>query len=468
MNRTVLYWLSCLLILAIGALAADTDFEVGEIALSGENWGKQSATFTLKNVSMEMKTVIAAAETSFDDFDLTPIRKTRAVAFLQPEQTTDVTVPVTIPGNYGTCTIVLKIYDVVDTMDVLMDSQMLHTKTFSITYPYPAELETVVGEQLFVPPFVDRNDYYDHYFGRVMTYLLSRGKRVDEIAKLTGTTVDYVNAAIADFIDYGYLVDTPDGYRPQMMVIDDAQVKSIRSAIDGTVESLVEVITANIPVYDSSIAAMIADGSLTSDPDNIIDPGSVLHHKYPVILGLLMWDILGKNFVNDDMPFTIFEGSDPCNAEMGDFMYLVSGGAADAGTSFYYYLHTKKAERFHCGIDTMPIICDSRFRELRKAGKYVNWSFNRQKPSIFHTYTEDKVRGPLSLLMDGTFPHIEGLRQAVDDLAKSSGQSAYERGARLWCWSLVVTDVMRTLEKNGVVTIEGDGLYSMTKANLQR
>ena len=122
MNRKVLYWLSCLLILAGGVCAVETDFEVGKITLSGEDWGMQKATFTLKNVRLEMKTVIAKAETSFDDFYLKPIRETRSIVYLEPEQSADVAVPVNIPGNYGTCTIKLKIYDVVDTLDALMDS----------------------------------------------------------------------------------------------------------------------------------------------------------------------------------------------------------------------------------------------------------------------------------------------------------------------------------------------------------
>jgi len=468
MGRKAFCWFFCLLMMAGGVWAAGSDFEIGEISLSAETWGQQQATFTLKNVSVEFKTVIAGAEVAFSDHYLSPVRKTRAVVFLEPEQSADVVVPVNIPGNYGTCVVSLNLSDVVDTLDAVLESQVFHRQQFTLTFPMPEGLTKVVGEYLHVPAFVEKNDYYDNYFGRAMTFLLANGRTVDEVASLTGCDIAYVDNAITDYVDFGYFAKTPDGYQPSLMVIDQSQVQSVRSAIDKTVASLVGLITTNMSGYDSTIAAMIVAGTLTKDPDNAIDPGAVLHHKYPVVLGLLLWDLLGREFVNNGEPFNIFEGSDPCNAQMGDFMYLVSGGADDVGSSFYYYLHTKKAERFHTGIGAMPILCDPRYRDLRERNKYVNWSFSREKPAVFHTYTDDKVRAPLSILMDGTVPTIEGLRQAVDDLAASTGQTAYGRGARLWCWSLVVTDVMNQLERDGIVVMEGDGLYSLTKANLKR
>ncbi|UCD17236.1 MAG: hypothetical protein JSV44_12420 [Candidatus Zixiibacteriota bacterium] len=455
---------SLLVVLMLGCLpAAASDFEIGDIALSSQSWGDQTATFSVKNISPEHKTITALATVDYSNNYLTPSRSTKTVVVLGSETSTIVRLPVIIPGNYGKCSVKIDLYDVIDSLDMPLESQLIQSREISIDFPMAEDLKPIIIEKLHVPNFVEENDYFDNFINRALVFLLHRGKTVDEITTLVNAETDFVKSAITGLVEAGYLAEKENSHTTAFEVIDQEDIRALRSSIDETAGDVVEVISGNLSAYDSTIAAMIADGKLTADPGNVVDPGSVLHHKYPVIIGLLLWDILGREFVNDGKVFNIFENSDPCNAFMGDFMYLVHGTDDDVGKGFYYYIKDKRSEQFHCGITAMPILCDPRYRELGTRNVYVNWSFVKSQAAIFYFYSENKVRGPLSILMDGAMPFVDGLKKIVDETFGSRGEDSGIRGARLWCWNLVVSKVMAQLEQKQILEREGLGLFSFTK-----
>ncbi len=448
--------------IAMSALAADVD--VTDAAVSKLAWGNRTVSFTAQNNTEDLKYLTTIVTLSYSGGKLSPWRMNRGSEILEPGASAKEELPIGIPANYGICNINLSVYSVVDTLDRVMESQKVFSKDFSHSFLMPASLSAALNGDLMVPDYVDKTAVYDNDFGRILTYFLSQGKSVDEIAQITGTDDDFVRSEIDTLVTYGYAKIVADQPMLTFNVINDSRVQRLRPAMDATVDGLVSVIEKNMPLYDSTVKAMVAGGEITGQENNILDPGSILHHKHPVILCLYLWNVLGREFVNNGNVFNIFQLSDPCNAYMSDYMYLVSGSPENTSPGFYYFIPDKNVYQLHCGTSAMPIICGQNYRDDFLKHKRVDWSFVRDSSAIFYTYTDEKVQKPVSMLMDGAIPYVDSLKKAVEKEFSSSDEGRYLRGVKYWCWNLVVDKVMKRIEADGVAAPEGFGFYSLQKA----
>ena len=440
------------------------DINISDAAVSKMAWGNRSVSYSAKNNTEDLKYLTTIVSLKYSGGKLSPMRMNQKSAILTPGESAKEEIPIGIPANYGICNINISVYSVVDTLDRVMESQRIYSKDFSQSFLMPASLSAALNGELMVPDYVDKTAVFDNDFGRILTYLLSQGKSVDEIAQIAGTDNDFVRSEIDTLVAYGYARLVNEQPVLTFNVITDSRVKKLEPAIDKTVDGLVGVIENNMPLYDSTVKAMVADGEITSQENNILDPGSILHHKHPVILCLYMWNVLGREFVNNGNSFNIFESSDPCNAYMADYMYLVSGSPANTSPGFYYFIPSKGIYQLHCGLTKMPIICNQNYRDNYLQHKRVDWSFVRDSSAIFYTYTDEKVQKPVSMLMDGAIPYVDNLKKTVEKEFSGGDESRYLHGVKYWCWNLVVEKVMKRLEADGIAEPEGYGFYSLQKA----
>jgi hypothetical protein len=205
---------------------------------------------------------------------------------------------------------------------------------------------------------------------------------------------------------------------------------------------------------------MIADGRLTEDKRDALHGGTILYHKYPFTLTLFLWDLLGREFVNDGKPFDIFDASEPCNAFMGDYMHLVEG-SGNRGETFYYYTTEKDQDKIYCGIGDYKVDCiPANYRERARRGLRVNWRFSHDKPALIFLYDAEKIRPPISVLMDGTMEHVDRLREKVHEIFGNGNYERFQHGIKYWCWDMVVTELVKRLEKDRLLEKEGDGIYT--------
>jgi hypothetical protein len=116
-----------------------------------------------------------------------------------------------------------------------------------------------------------------------------------------------------------------------------------------------------------------------------------------------------------------------------------------------------------CGIGVPNVTCPENFRELGHHHRPIRLGFDVNNPDKIFIYNEDRIRKPLSLMMDGTITYVEKLKT---DMAAAFSGTYYDtnnRGTRYWCWDLVVTRLMAKLEENKIVELDKTRLYRLQK-----
>ena len=453
-QKLIIYYLA--IIFSISLCSYASDLKVSEITLSSTNWGHQTASFKITNTGYDYKFVVAISEVRFADSKYESARFTKKAYFIESSSVNDLTLPINIATGYGKVEINIFFYDVIDTLDQVFESQQFFSKSFPVEFKISEKLKSELVDEITLPEFVEDNVLFDNYFSRALLVLIYYGKTSEEIAELCQTDVHFIETKMKEYREAGLVNTNGSSADLNFMAIDKNQTEAIRPAIDNAVNNLFGVISGNFQGYDSS---------LVSDKRDALDFGTILYEKYPATLGLFLWDILGREFVNDGKPFNIFEGSDPCNAVMGDFMYMSVGIDNLIGDSYYYSTQDPGSEVIYCGLGRHNIKCQPGSRELAKKNRRVRWEFDINNPDKIYLYNEDKVREPLSVLMDGTTEHVENLKNRMDNIFAGSFYDTNNKGARYWCWDLVVTELMKKFEDKNILKKDKTRLYRFQKVD---
>lgn len=453
----------CTLSLFVSVSLSASNFEVGDVDFPAMKWGDQKVMINVTGLSEDYGFVLAETEIRFlGDVFVSP-RFFRNSFIFEPLSSARLELPLEIPGNFGSGVTRISLYDVVDTLDQPLESQRFFEKEHKFDIDTPVQLKAVIDSGIQVPAFVDQTDAFDNLFSRMLVLLLHRGRSLDEIASACNTELDVVKSIASRLAESGYLKPVDTGFESNFAVIENDDISTLKQVIDLTIDSLYEIIARNLPAYDSTLRAMADAGTLTKDSNDLLDGGSVLYHTHPVIMGLLLWDILGKDFVNDGVQFSIFDQPESSEANMGNFMHMVVGDVHQIGKTFYYYINDPKGERFYCGGYGSV---RSFHRHTDITGSFpVNLLFASGHPPLYFSYNEDKLRIPLSNLMDGTSEFIVRLKHEVGSAFYAKDMLRFIRGIRYWCWNLIVSDLMDRFEENGVLERENAGVYVFQKVD---
>jgi len=458
-HLTILIILS---LICFGPLNA-ADLKVEDITVASLSWGNQTAKIKLTNLSYDYKTIVIKTDLSFEGSELNPKRTSKKPFIIDPIYSATLNEPIEIPGNYGALKLKFTFYDVVDTLDPLYESQVFFTKEISNSFPVPEGMKAYLGAPLALPMFVDRSPLFDNQFTRYYFLFLKLGKKPEEIAGLMKTNLNYINFIADKLVAGKYLVRSGGENIPNFAVVDNSALTTLRPIINETTEKLYSAMKANLPKYDSVMTAMVSRGELTRDRDNIMEIGSVLYHKYPVILGLLLWNKIGREFINDGPRFSIFENSDPCRADMGEFMYMAVSASDLSGRSFYYDLIDVDGERFHTSIGDVSLVCEPVGESYKVVNKYY-WNFLETDFPIIFSYDDETNSDLLAILGEGCVKLTEPLKEAINKLYLEGKDLRKVRGARYWSWNLVITGVMDKLDKSKLAVKEGNGIYTFQKS----
>jgi len=458
------FWIMALSLIAAGANASD--LEVSDISLSAPKWGNQTVYFKLSNTGEDYKFVTAMAAVHYTSGKYISSRFSKKSYQIEPLSAAKTALPVIIPAGYGGAVVEITLYDVIDTLDQVFESQKFFQKSLPLEFKIPEILIKEVGDEISIPKFVKDNEFFDNYFARAMMYLIGRGKSVKEIAEICGTDSAFVRSTLTNYQTEGYVKAEGTEYKLNFMTVAPEDIKKIAPYIEETVSELFEVVSGNLPAYDSCLSAMIADGRLSADKNDALDMGTVLYHKYPVVMGLFLWDLLGREFVNGGKPFNIFENSDPCMARMGDMMYMATNSGDFVGDTYYYHIYMPKEEMFYCGMGEHNFKCPQNYQDKSRRKQREDWGFDGSRPDLIFIFNADKVREPLSLLLDGTPVLADKLSERMDDIFAGEEYDQFKRGAKYWCWDIVVTKLMRQLEAEKLIKMEDNGIYRFQKIDL--
>jgi hypothetical protein len=445
--------------------AFGSDFRVSNVNLSSFEWGMQKADISLVRSDDDYHYIVATTDVDFSGKGTAPTRKIKKVFLAEPadpalpenDNTFIIKVDYEIPAAYGAGTLSIKLYDVIDTLDAILPSQLFYQLDTAFVVEEPEIMATMVDAGVQVPIFVEQAPAFDGHFNRILSLLLHRGETIESIAKMSEISEDVLKKRAEKLVKDGYFQVIQGNFHPLFHVIDKQNMNELKPVIDKTVDSLFMKLKGNLKRFDSTIAHLAATGKLTSDPHDLLDGGSVLYHKYPAIMVLLLWDMMGRQFVNDGKDFNIFEKAYKGPAYMGDFMYLVEGSPEDAGNTYYYYYLQEKDANIYCGIVDRPFIIPPGTVNLERLPKGVN--YGHDSTAMYYSYNRDKIVEPLSSLKMGIEKYIIDMQGKVDSFFPPKKTNRLMRGARYWCWSVIVGRLMDKLENEGLVEKVKNGIY---------
>ena len=441
----------------------DQEVVVGETSFPERKWGRQTISFEVTNNTDWLKYLIVEADISFKGSFLNPRRVRYSNFVVGPGGTMTIKPEIEIPANYGEMKFWLRIHDVVDTLDDISLGRVVFEQPFKVDFPVPESAVPYLQHRLTAPPMMDNSPHLDNEFARLYLWLLGEGKTIDEITEIVNADREYVVLVGRRLGQLRYIVKSDKSaavYDPNFPLIGVEEATEVRKLVDQTADKLADQFEDNLVPYRATLDSLIAAGVLNPDSTNFFAGGSALFLKYPFILGLVVWDHLGRSFINQGDQVIVYASSTPCEPSVGSYMYLTQGDGYHNGNHYYNAVSTARTTMFHIG-DTVPEVdCIRTFRGLTNVedhGKAWSW---------------DPKLEPQSFLVDTTFTSA-----AVNSMSKGCGQiltsvrTEFERienkhrsqesnhGSRFWFWNLLATRTMDKLLESGTVTRYGNGQY---------
>lgn len=464
MNRLKLILL-CIVIVAAccqSSRAQSDDLIVGDIEMPSLHWGKQQFTLEVTNNADYLRYLAITFNIRFEGTYLNPSRLQRRHVTIEPGRTRKLATTIDIPGNFGAAYIDIGVYDVIDTLDALLASQKILTKGSMVQYNPPAEVLPYLQQRTTLPPMVDNNISFDTEFSRLLTLLLSEGKSIVEIARITSSDSAFVQSTLDSLVRLAYFKRGADGrQRPVFPVIREAAAQAGRTLADSVASELAALYQINVRNHRAVLDSMIAAGSLPKDSLDFLNGGSVLFLRYPFITAMSLWGSLGQRFVTDATPMTVFANTDPCNAYTIPYMYLVEGGAVVNGEQYFRLEYEPNRYSLEFA-DTIPAVeCPDKMQLSRSLGSATSWRYKPPVSPEAFLFSASLSAPVLRLFDSGTSPILQRARERLDQLAAEHSIESPKHGLRYWFWNLVATKTTNKLVASSTIQRYGNGFYRL-------
>ncbi len=448
------------IIVTVLPLTAQDDLVVGNIATPTFSWGKQTAEFEITNNSDWFRFATVETEISFKGTYLSPSRIVHSHFPLIPGETVMLNPTVEVPGNYGSAILYIRIFDVIDTLDLLMASQKIFEKEFKLTFNVPDEVSSYFESTVMFPPMVDNNPIWDNEFTHVLPLLISEGKTVEEIAAMTNADISYVQGVMSEMVISGALFYQRDGtYRNQFPVFKIEQAKKTKAIVEVTSDKMADLIAKNLIRYPDVLDSMIKAGTLSPDKDDFMGGGAALYSEYPTVAGLLMWFELGQAFISGKEPLTIFKQTNPCHANLGKYMYAVQGGDNYSGHHFFYLNRKTKQYDIRFG-DNIPVVeCNEGFMVRKILREMQDYRYGANFTPEPFMVSAAVVAPALRALSEGSQVVFDEIRAGLSATSQEFGFKEVTIAERYWFWNMFASSTVDKLVERGALTRNGNGMY---------
>ncbi len=446
----------------ISVFADDGDLSVGDVDLSGLGWGDQTISIEVENKTDYLKYIISNTNLTFEGVYANPEFRVKTVYILEPYQKINISPEFFIPGNYGTVTINLTMYDVIDTLDELMPWSKFYEQPFIIKFHPSDEILPYLQEKTTFPPRVDVHPYFNNEFVRLLFTLLSEGKSVEEIASMNKCDVAFVQDRIDMYVKNGYLKADNKTYKTTFPFITRKEAEGGKKIADSISDKLAALINKNFDSYFTVIDELVTAKIIPRDSNDFISGASLLYKPTPVISTFVLWFELGKNFITRSAPLVIYDGTDICDARNLQYMYMVDGGPYFNGSHFFGLFYGTDNYSILFSADPLRVICKENFQSyaVKKTGV---WNYDRKFLPEFFIVDSADVRPLITALTVGS---KDILKEAYNELKKNSLENGHEKvaiGQRYWMWNLIATLTLDKLYANGTLQKRGDSYFRYDK-----
>ncbi len=447
------------------SMPRDDSLQIGDIDLSGLTWGERTVPLTVTNPSDYVRYLVISVETQFSDTAdsyLAPNRRTVVKDYLVPGEEKTLEPTVFVPGNYGDAEITFRVYDVVDTLDVLMPSYLIAEERLTRSFPAPASVEPYRSHPIRLPPRVGQHPYYDNELSRLMLLLIHEGKGRSEIAQVTGADSVFVNTVLGRLIDRGDVRQDDGQLSLAFAWIGRDQAAEFAEEAEALSDILVERIRSNVDAYWGIVDSLAADSVITTDRNLMMDRGGALYRLYPTIGGLLLWWDLGTQFITRSAPLIIWDRSDLCNSYIPTYMYAAQASDDQVGDHLYVATLSANSYQFIFSDHPPEIICPEDFILRAMRGQRMNERYGEQDRARLIMFDSSLVRPALEALGgEGVYRLLYDTYLSLRDKAAEYGHPRFDYGQRYWFWNLTATKTLDKLVDIGLVSPTHNGIYRL-------
>lgn len=452
-----------LILTAASAMAQQAEVLVGEIDISSLRWGPQKAKFDLTNNSDYPKTLAVLSTIQFEGRYMDPHRSNRVNYELNSGETKKISQEIIIPGNYGTAKLTISVYDVVDTLDPLMDYQRVMEQPFTLSYHIPDEMLPYLQEEITFPPMVSNSLDFDTEFIRLFIFLLSEGKTYEQIAEMTGCDLSFVKYTAGVMTKKQFMRLDNGQPKLNLPVITLAEAEEARALAEKVADELTALVETNIPIHRQNLKTLAGQKIIPPNEDDFMHGGSALYYTYPTVTTLLFWYHMGQMFIDPSQPLAIYENTDLCRAHIPEHMYAVQGGPYYNGTVFYSaeLAHGHQQLTF---LDSIPDVwCIENFDDVAVLFPGIHWNWTDSiapEPFVLDTFI---VRVGMKGIGTGAEALVEKAKADFKVIHDKFGHAEFLPGARYWFWNIVASRATLKLIDKGVIVRRSDGFFTYEK-----
>lgn len=453
-----------LIILSILSLSSsvfgDEEIRIGDVSIPNLRWGQQRAIFEVTNLTEDIKFIVITCEIRFGGSYVEANRSTRNSYILEPLESQILRPTIYIPGSYGSAKATVSVYDVVDTLDALLDQQKVFEQPIILNYNVPDGIAPYTQERVTLPPFVETHPEWDNEMSRMLLVLFNDGKSCGEIASLAMADTSFIEGLAENMAKRSLLLTKEKGYKPQFPVILVPEAEEEKKLADKVSDSLVALVKRNMPDYDKQITGLVASGAMSADTTGFLNSGVVMFRKYPIVGGFLLWYDLGRTFITRSAPLDIYSGTDLCNAFIPFYMYAVNGGEFFNGHQFYSYSSQGASLHINWGDKIPTLQCEQDY--LLKRSTNQKAMFNFSPGYIPETFIVDTAVMHLGIksLKKGSEQLLVSTYNQLKEIATKHGHDKVSFGHRYWFWNLAATQAVDKLIADKVIERRGNGQFS--------
>ena len=448
-----------------GVAAQESDIQVGDLPFPKLEWGQQTYSFEITNDGDWLKFVTVV--TNIGDFEGSYAharRTTKQHFILEPGVVTTCNATLDFPGNYGLCTLWVKVYDVVDTLDDPEFGELVLNQPFHLNFRTPEMVLKYRQEPILSGPGMERARAIDSEISRLLLLLLAEGRSADDVARITNSRPEFVKSIVDELLTQQLLERGADGVlKPKVAVIPFKEAEGLRKVATNTADELAEIIRKNLPAMESVIDSMVATGSVTADGQgSFLEGSNILFHRLPLIGGLLLWYDLGDKFIVDGKPgLSLFGSGGLCQPSNGIYTYLVHGSPYFNGTQYFEAFETTREDRIvYCPTVPETWCTEDALTVRKRLYKGTDWDYvDTIQPEAF--YFDTAVVHPALRALSA------GADKVMNDAAKELKADGPDAAGRsYWFWNLVATLTFDRLLDAGVLHREESDIYHLMRRRL--
>ena len=453
--RPITYPLNALIVfIALVTLAAPANvfaqeesdtWSIGTLDISGLKWGKQTRRIRIANNSDDYRFLAAECETRSLKPGFVKPRVTRSNYIIFPGQEGEVRVTIDVPESFSKVIVKFGLYDVVDTLDDLVLGEKLYEIEETVDVTFPETLEPYLSLKLRPGGALRYNETLSDDLQLALNLLLIQGKSAITISEIIGLPPEYVTHLIRLLTEEG-LVTAPSGWiRSALVAIEKLPFEELDRVVDKLAAEMSETITNSVKDYQKLHKELIADETVAAYGDQAVEGTGILHHLYPVICGIVLWERLGSSFLgSDDGPVQLMKQSSPCEYPAVGYGYILADPAAKDGRA-YFHFDTKRQRKIF-GLGGGKLAC----YEPSAGSRSPNYKVVAGKRPILYLVDEARADKLFNVLIKP----LEPLRDSFESESKNifnQSKAKFTNAHRLWLWNRLTTQVIDALIKDGVI-----------------